>query len=250
MTHVATRFAALLAAVVVTASMAACGEINVSIGNSETIDGSGVLASETYDLTDFDTVEVSNAFAVSVTAAESYEVVVTADDNLLESLEVEVRGSTLVIGLAPDVRANDATLGASVAMPALVGVTASGASRVSFTGFGVVDRFDVEISGASRVDGAIDAGLLVAELSGATRVQLAGTATEARLEASGASSFELADLEIQTAEVHLSGASNADLVVLEELGPVELSGASELVFGGGATLRDVESSGGSRLSER
>jgi hypothetical protein len=73
---------------------------------------------------------------------------------------------------------------------------------------------------------------------------------EARLDASGASSFELGDFEIEHAEVQLSGASNANLLVLKELGPVELNGASELKFGGGATLRDVESSGGSRLSER
>ena len=81
-------------------------------------------------------------------------------------------------------------------------------------------------------------------------MRLDGYAANATLEASGASSFDLFDLEIERAELDLSGASSAELFVSDELGPVDVDGASRLRYDGSPMLHDVSTSGGSSVDER
>ena len=220
-------------------------------GGDERVTGSGRIVTEEFNIRDFSRVDVSHAFEVEIIQSGSFKVVVRVNDNLRERLRVEKRGETLVIGLKPYISYNlrNATMEAKVYMPDLQGIEASGASDVRFSGLSSPRDFEVDLSGASYLDGEITAREVRIEASGASRIRLRGKAEDLRLDASGASNLDLEDLPVQDADIELSGASEAD-VVLSGILDINASGASRLYFTGSPTMGRIDLSGASSIKRR
>lgn len=231
--------------------------------------GSGDLVTEDYDFKDFSRIEVSHAFEVQITRSESFKVEVTTDDNLVDRLRVEQSGSTLRIGMEPGISFGTATRKALITLPALEAVQLSGASKggvIGFDGKGdlsiglsgasslaltSIEAGDLrlEVSGASKLAGDLVAGDVRMEASGASQIQLSGSGEDADLEASGASKLSLTSFELEDASVTLSGASTATVDVSRTL-DADLSGASSLTYSGGASVRNIQTSGASQINHR
>ena len=144
----------------------------------------------------------------------------------------------------------NATLEAEVSLPELTGVKLSGASRGTIRGFSSDGEFGVDLSGANKLSGDIQAAETDMNLSGASSVNLTGASASFSLNASGASKAAMEDFAIDVAEVHLSGASKATLNVKDNIGPAEQSGASKLIYLGDPTFKDFHTSGASSISAR
>lgn len=227
--------------------------------------GSGDLVTKSYDFEDFTRLDVRHDFEVEVRHGEAYEVEVTVDDNLVDSLDVSLTGDTLRIDLdgGPYVRT---TQRATVTLPKLVRVTLSGSSEAAVEGFASSDDLELvlegasslelielragdtrlDVSGASEVTGSAELGDVSMDVSGASDVELKGSGAAATLEASGASSIDLGDFTLESADVTLSGASEAKLDVVETL-DLELSGASRLSYSGDPRLGKIETGGDSKI---
>jgi hypothetical protein len=237
----------VLALAGLTALFAGCGDDE---GDAEAIRGSGNVVTEEMALADFSAVEAANAFEVEITQADTFAVTIRVDDNILDLLDVSKEGDTLKIGLERGVSLRgDVTLEAGITMPDLKGLELSGASSASVSGFRSSDRLDIDLSGASTLDGDLEAGNTDIDASGASRVLLEGFATELTIEGSGASSLDLADFTVNTAEVRLSGASDATVRAQERIDPVDVSGASRLRYLGDPSLGDVTTSGASTVDK-
>jgi hypothetical protein len=212
------------------------------------VGGSGNVVTLDEAITGFDELDISNAFEVDVSQGESYRVVVRIDDNLEKYLRLVKQGSTLRIGLEPDRPYNlaNATLEAEITMPEMTGMTLSGASRVTFTGFESTSRLNVDVSGASHLQGDIETGNARFQVSGASQVTLAGSAGDVTIDASGASRLDLSDFAVKDAEVEASGAST---VTLNPSGRLDAgaSGASHVYYLGNPTLGKIDTSGASSV---
>jgi hypothetical protein len=221
-----------------------CGLIPVA----RTITGSGDVVTREEPITDFDRVDVSHAFHVNISQGDTFSVVVRADDNMVEYLEVVKQGDTLKIGLKPSSGYNvrEATLEAEVTMPELAGLELSGASHVVVTGFKSTKALDANLSGASRLRGDIEVGDATFDASGASRVTLNGSARNMTVEGSGASQIDLSDFAVADAKVKLSGASAATVNPSGTL-DVDASGASDVYYLGDPTLGKVDTSGASSV---
>jgi len=202
------------------------------LGGSTTISGSGNVVANEYDLAGFDAVDISHSFKVVVTQGEFYSVIVRVDDNLVEHLNVVKQGSTLKIGLKPnlDYTIRNATMEAEVTMPELTGVEASGSSDATITGF--------ESTNALQVD-----------LSGASTAVLTGSAGEVTVDASGSSEADLAEFPIGDARVDASGVSTVTVNVSGRL-DADASGSSEVLYIGNPTLGTIETSGSSSVEPK
>ena len=70
-----------------------------TVGCGFVLTGSGDLKTEEYTFSDFNRVEVSSAFEFEISWSNSYAISVTADDNVIEKVQVTKEGDTLKIGL-------------------------------------------------------------------------------------------------------------------------------------------------------
>jgi len=211
--------------------------------------GSGNLETEQYAFANFTRVEISTAFEFEIEQSSSYSINVTADDNVIDYVQVSQDGQTLKIrvGTVPTLRR--ATLKASVTMPQLGGLTVSGASRGTVYDFNSTEAVDITVSGASRVIGDITAGDVEFHIDGASTIQLEGSANDMTARVSGASRFSLDDFTVNNANVNISGASTGTINLDGRL-DANVSGASTLLYIGDPVMGTINVSGASSLGKK
>jgi hypothetical protein len=211
--------------------------------------GSGNLETEEYAFTDFTEVEISSAFEFEIDQSSSYSINVTADDNVMDYVQVSQDGQTLKIGLRRFISIGPVTLRASVTLPQLHGLTVSGASRGTISDFSSTEDLEIKVSGASRVTGDVAAGDVEFGISGASTIQLEGSANDIDANVSGASHFNLDAFTVNNADVNFSGASSGTVNLNGRL-DANLSGASRLWYIGEPTMGDINTSGASTVSKK
>jgi hypothetical protein len=211
--------------------------------------GSGNLETEEYAFANFTRVEISSAFEFEIKQSSSYSINVTADDNVIDYVQVSQDGQTLRIrlGTVPSLRL--VTLRASVAIPQLHGLTVSGASRGTVSDFSSSEGLNITVSGASRVTGDITAGDVKFDISGASTIQLEGSANDMVASVSGASRFNLGDFTVNNANVNFSGASSGTANLNGRL-DANISGASTLLYIGEPIMGTINISGASTLRQK
>jgi hypothetical protein len=239
------RFLSVIAVLLVAALLSGC-----TFGGG--VIGSGKTVTREEDYTGFNKVAIGSAFTADISRADKFSVAITVDDNLEKYLRVVQTGDTLKIfldmGTSFSLRGNN-TLKATITLPELTGVTASGASRVTITGFKSSATLAADVSGASSLKGDAQTGDARFVVSGASTLILQGTGRNLTLDASGASKVNLE--QFATADVHanVSGASSATVNATGRL-DAEATGASKLRYTGSPTLGTVHTSGASAVDRK
>jgi len=238
-----------------------------SSSKSDEVVGSSGTTTKEYDYSGFTAVHVDNDFSATVTRGEAFKVSVTVNENLAEYLKVAVEGDTLSIGLDQTVQYRLANLRADITLPSLSGMEVDGGSDAYVADFVSQGPLDLKVSGAGQVslggvrygaatftvsgasllDGTLQAKEVIADVSGAAKVSLNGTAPWGKLSASGASKLLMNNFALRKAEVKLSGASQASVRVNGTLA-ADLSGASRLDYYGTAKLGTVSVNDASQIT--
>lgn len=211
---------------------------------------------QNFNVANFDALELSNTFDVTVTRSSSYSVKVTAPDEVMDYVIARVDGGTLELYLKnfpQNLRRrydNDGfDLKAEITMPELRGLEMSGATkfRTSDT-FDIGGReFDLDVSGASKVERlSVKAGSIECEVSGASSVNMDGKFGKAELDFSGASNSNF-KLDADDLDLEISGASNLDLDGTFGSMIVDASGAVNASVSGSAKTLDADASGAAKL---
>jgi hypothetical protein len=214
----------------------------------------GDVVTRQLDLADFNSVEARSAFDVQITQSDRFSVTISADENIVDQVQVKKTGSTLRLYLdAGSASLNPfgrATPQVMITMPRLEEIQLSGASHAEIKGFKSQQDVAVKLSGASWLKGTIEPRSIRFDVSGASNVNdLEGSAETMTIASSGASHLDLQDFRVQTATVRLSGASSARLNAWDRL-DYELSGAARLDYLGTPRIGAAIMSGGASAQGR
>ncbi len=229
--------------------------LEVSKERSETIYGSGNVSAEERPVSGFDRVSLTGIGDVYITQGEEESLTVEADDNLMEYIETEVRGGTLVLGFTGVGRNKDV----EPTEPIKFNLTMKDVSGLDITGAGdirarslAVDDLEFAISGAGDIDvGSLAATKLVVRLHGAGDVtvdslsveesvvylygagdvELAGQAAKQAIFLGGAGGYDAARLESQTAIVEAGGVGTVTVWATDSL-DVQIGGPSTVAYYG------------------
>lgn len=212
-------------------SYAAAGEANSS--NGPPLVGSGTAATEERKVSEFAEISVSSAIKLDVNIGPAAAIAVTADDNLLPHVITEVTSDRLKIYVDQGYKSK---LGVHVQMaaPELKGLRGSGAAKIKITNASG-ERFRLGLSGASECKWKGEVDALAMKLDGGSNAAVSGTAGRLEMNCSGAAKVDARELAVKTAKISLSGASNAQVNVSDELN-VTASGASTLTYAGEPTV--------------
>jgi hypothetical protein len=208
------------------------------------IEGSGNLTTKTFDFSDFIRVEAANGIQLELSHSGTFNVEITADDNVIEYIEVNKSGNTLKVKPKGNTAFRSATMIAKVTMTHLLQLDLSGGSEANITGFHSSDDLSVRLSGGSHINGFITpSDITVAnanfDLSGGSYVRLTGSADGGiSIVCSGGSHINLESFSVNNADVKLSGGSHATVNVSGTLN-VDISGGSEVIYIGNPTLGDI-----------
>lgn len=136
-----------------------------------------------------------------------------------------------------------------VSFKTLDAVGASGGSDVIVDGTISTSDLAIDVSGGSDFKGKVDARNLTVDQSGGSDVDVSGTAANLKLKASGGSDFNGYDFSVESCEISGSGGSDVKITVNKEMS-VHLSGASDLSYKGNGSIKEVETSGASKVTRK
>lgn len=199
------------------------------VKNLTGIKGSGTSKTEQRNVSGFKEIEANGAVNLEVDASQSnFNVMVEADDNLLQFIKTEVSGDKLKIysegKISPTVKLN-----VKISMPALQALDINGASSANVTNV-KTDSLDLKANGASEII-------------------VSGEAQELQSDANGASKINADNLRAENADVEANGASSATVSATNDL-KIEASGASKVTYSGDPKNVKQNSSGASSISKK
>jgi len=217
------KLPSLLRSVVILALLCGCDVHSLH----PSLKGDGAVKTESRQIANFTELEIGGAYEVKW-ASGPPSLTITGDENLLPNIKSAVVGSTLKIRSESSFESRHAVQ-IFVNSSALVRLQLNGA--VNFT--------------ARRVSSANFA--IVSE--GASTIQVDGNVTNLNVELNGASRLNAPALNSKSADITLSGASNADIAVKDAL-KATISGAATLTYSGQPTTVEKQTSGVSSIHHR
>lgn len=206
---------------------------------------------ESRQLSGFSKLDVSDAMEVYITMNQQEDVVIEANENLHEYILSDVVGGTLKLRLKSNVRVKSgATIKIYVSALYMEAMNISGASRVELLNDLITTSLDLDVSGASSLQGGITVDECDFRISGASRVELWGQTNNAKLKLSGASDFRDFTFTVNNyLNIDLSGASKAELTANGTM-DIEASGASTFNYKGDALIDALNLSGASSVNKK
>lgn len=178
----------------------------------------------------FNKVEISSAFEVTLTQGTTESLTIEAEDHYLSKIITEVKGGTLIIRIENNTNVRG-TLKANLTFIRLEGISVSGAVKLQGNGPMKFGKLELDGSGASKVDLSFSASGVDADFSGASEITLSGSSGNFNLDVSGASKLDAIAFKTENCRLECSGASKVSVSVSGLL-TIEGSGASQVSYTG------------------
>ena len=187
--------------------------------------GEGPVTSVHRDVATFTRVQASNGIGVTIEIGPNTSVDVSAQGNLQPLIATEVENGTLTVRTTEAI-STSASIGVTIAMPDIDGISLSGGSPGVVTGV-AGDRFDVTLDGGATLTAS-------------------GQANRIILNCAGGAAAELGELLAASVAVNADGGASATVNASDEVSGRASGGASVVVRGD--AILNVESSGGASVS--
>ncbi len=197
--------------------------------------GNGDVETRSEDVHPFNRLYIQGNFDVHLTQAKRPDLVIKADENLQDYIEVRQTGNKLTIACDRNIiRAKRKDI--YISMKDLQKLDLAGAVELQTTEPMDLESLSIFCSGASDIYLELEAERLRIDVSGATECDLEGQVDEASLVLAGAGDFNSLGMEMEELDIDLSGAASARVFVTERL-HVDLSGAGSIKYKGDPEIR-------------
>lgn len=216
--------------------------LSAGIVQAQSITGSKNVITQNRSISGFQSINVSRGLDVYITQGEAEKVMVEADDNLMNIIRTEVKGSTLNIYAEKNInRAQSQKVFVTVKSLEMI-KTSSGSDVYAEDGL-TADEMAIEASGGSDIRLKLKANVLLCKVSGGADAEITGTVNEMEAVASGGADIKASELETKKAILTASGGSDIYIHVLEALDAVA-KGGSDIHYTGNPKVinRDISMS--------
>lgn len=205
--------------------------------------GNGNIVEEDFQVGLFNEIKVNGNFFIHLKQGNEYAVVVRTDENLIDHMEVKLKGNRLVVksknALRPS-RENHLY----ITIPELTFLKLNGANTLKTSGIIRSENLIIELNGASNMTMEAEIAHLTVELNGAGEANLSGMAEELALKVNGAGKYNGLEMKTIVADVHINGAGHCEMNV-EQLLIASLNGVGRLHYVGEPEVRSSVKGAGS-----
>lgn len=227
----------LILAAVALIAIASCKKERECPGNEE----------RTLSVAPFRGIKAGENFNITVQQGAAFSIKARGCRNDLDDLQLSVdNGGTLSIAYNHYENKRYA-MRFTITLPVINAAVLSGASETTITGFGAqTSRLRTIVSGASKCGVSGLPPEVQIELSGASELTLIGLTTNLSGNVSGSSRLDAYPATTANADLHVSGASNAYVQVLNSLVALA-SGTSRIYYKGNPAHTQLEQSGSAKI---
>jgi len=236
--------------------------------STNTVVGSGNVITQTFDVSNFDQVNLAAFGEVFIEQGETESLSIETDDNIMPLLDIKVRDGELVLGMEPNkIAIPSGTLIYRVTVKELGKITIAGSGNfavepvqsndmtLSLQGSGNINlkgltantlSIDLNGSGNITVEGikvkAVDTSNKV---SG--DIKLEGQANTQKFTLGGSGNYLAGDLQTDSADISITGSGNVTLWATNQL-KITVSGSGDVKYYGKPTVDQSGSGSGNIIS--
>jgi hypothetical protein len=208
--------------------------------------GSGKAATENRKVDAFTKITLAGNYKL-VLKQGAAAINITADDNLLKSIETNVSGDELKITTKGSI-CNASPMVISITNPDFQSVKSSGTIDLSSDGILNIKDFDMEFAGASKVNLEMNAAKVKTLASGKAEINLKGQASDHTVIMNGSATLNAVDFTVANYRVETRGDVSSRINVLSELS-VNISGAGSVEYKGSPSKINNENSGATSIKK-
>lgn len=212
---------------------------------------SGKPIRQSRSIGNFSEIKVSQGINLSISQAESNEILIEADDNIIQYVEAYTIGQTLHLEIKDGIDIQSAyrrkILNISVSTPVLRSLVASGGSEIRFMTPFHLNELDIIASGGTNITGEVYLSRLMCDISGGSTIRKSGNCGKIHIMASGSSEYHLYDLISGDVKIDISGSSIAEVHATKTLHVANASGGCKIFYKGDAQVSELNLSGGSTI---
>lgn len=191
--------------------------------------GSGQLATQSRQVSDFTSVELTGVGELSIDQTGTESLTVSAEDNLLPLLTSRVEGDTLILGKKPNTRI-------VTSKPITYTLTTKDITGLAVSGSGTINAPKLTTA-ALRI-----------EISGSGVITTAGNVDDQSLEISGSGRYLADGLTSKTTTAEISGSGTGNVVASNAL-DVKISGSGTLTYSGNPQVSQTVSGSGKLIKK-
>lgn len=195
--------------------------------------GRGNQVSEVRSLTDFTSVTNTTSANVVIVQGSTYDVEVRAQDNILNEVTTQVRGSELIINTRGCV--NNADIDVFITMPQINGLSIIGSGDIFGDNAWVVNDMDLRVIGSGDMDLDVDADDIDIEINGSGEITLFGSADNCRTDITGSGDLRSFNLVADDHRVIIFGSGDAKVFASDQL-DVTINGSGDVWYKGSPTI--------------
>ena len=196
--------------------------------------GDGNVVKEERNVKEFNEIQISGAYMVFLTQGSKEELIIEADENLMDLITTKVVDGKLKIYNKKDIRSSK-KMNIYLTFVEIDELSVSGAVDIEGTNKFTLNELSLNVSGAAEIFLDIELKELDAELSGASEFEIRGFAKEVVIEISGASELDASDFKVEEMQIEISGAADAKVFATESL-EINASGASNIKYRGNPSI--------------
>ncbi len=194
------------------------------------VNGNGKVIKQDRKVGSFTAIDVSSAFKVYLTQGTTNSVIVEADENLMQYIEVRTEGNTLIVKSTKNIyHAEKENI--YITFTELNNIDVSGAVDIFTQGKISGQELSISTSGASDGEMELAYNKVKISSSGASKLKLTGAAEDVSVDFSGASELHAYDYTVGSMDVEISGAGEAHVNVSKSL-KASISGAGDIRYKG------------------
>lgn len=205
--------------------------------------GEGPVVTEQRSLPEFHSLKSSVSAEIVLSQGRQKEVLIEAQQNILDNLETEVKSGRLEINFDKNVGKHEG-IKIYITIPTIQEVSLSGSGSIRSENKLKGDELKVSISGSGNMDLQARYERLSSNIAGSGDIKLAGKGQFLDVEITGSGNVHAADFETEQADVRITGSGEVELDVEERL-TVSITGSGELKYKGRPVVQSSTSGSGS-----
>jgi hypothetical protein len=214
----------------------------------KSITGNGHVNKVTRPVESFDGVKASAGINVFLFQGNEEKVVVEADENLLDCIKTEVKGSTLHCYIDCNIHFST-EMNVYVNYNMLSKIDASSGSDVFGETTIKTESLTIEVSSGADVKVEVDAQKIYCDVNSGSDATIKGKADHFKGSASSGADIKAQDLKVGTCDVSTSSAGDIKITVTESI-DADASSGGDITYYGNPTREHIEESSGGDVHRR
>ncbi len=200
---------------------------------NEKVKGNGNLETVSRSVAGFNEIFLAGSIDLKVRQGEKFDVKIHADENLLKHINLDKKGSQLVIKMQKGIRYSSANpIVISIVMPRLTKVSSAGSGDIEIENQFVSDnKLELSVAGSGNVKGSIHSPDVVASIAGSGDMTLQGECRNLDVNILGSGNFRAADLKSENADLNIAGSGDIQVFVSQEL-KANIAGSGNIRYAG------------------